>query len=984
MIHAIISDGSGAADVENRLSFIRRILRSRRKSQFPRCVFKGEVYVAGLSGLPVRGYNTGFRDTSRKAFRRAVMPFDLFVSYSRRDNAQDRVSQLVEQIRTDYREFAGRELNPFFDVAAILGMQDWRHRILQGLRESRMFLLCLSPNYLESEYCAWEFAEYLKHEIAQFGAGEGIAPIYFVDVPGWSERGFDEQRVSWVAELRRRQAFDLRPWYDEGKSALRDAAIRERLQTINRQLDERIRRIERAERNVGNTDAHNPRFVGRILELRRLREKVALERIGAIAIIHGLGGIGKTSLAMEYAQAFSHEYGGGRWQVRCEGKSDLRLAIAELSSALGIEFGDDEKRDPQRQFERVLQGLQRFTEAGASSRCLLILDNVDQPALLATEQRRHLPAADWFHLIATTRLGPGILVDLPAESFASVDELPDEDALALLQANLPPDRFAEECELVAARAIVRRLDGFPLALETTAVFLAEYPDVSCQAFLRRMETEGLSVVDRAATESAGTLRHGEKRLSASLAATWERLNGFERHVVAAASLLPPDHIPLPWLRELLGARFPEFAADPGPGYPSPWHGLLRRLAGLRLLQSTSAKDAASEVLVVKMHRLVQEALRPYLETLRDDIESELMSLTLQRAVSYSSPLEWGDLDSAWELSALTALAHDWLARPDGIGVKIAAEIARPLLGRHATYEADALIRPALEHSRAILGDRHAVTATCLIRTAHLLRECDRAEEALTFAEQALTVDLELFGLVHERIARDRNELALGYHALQRFSLAEQSYQQALLSLPECPSGPSNVGLLSVLVRHNLADLHQSAGLFEQAAAEFHAVLTDLEAQLGAGHPFVATAWNNLAVNFHNSRQNASAAEAAYRRALSLFEKSLGLNHARVAKTWHHFGMFYLATGRYDEAVDPLRKAQAILESELAVHRTAAAQRRYDIRSDLLTALIGSGCSNREILVEPGFGPNDLPEIRRRRWRRWTHCWRRYLRPFLKL
>ena len=70
------------------------------------------------------------------------MPCDLFISYSRRDNEQGRITQLVERIKTDFTPFAKRELVPFFDEREIPGMQDWRQRILQGLRESRLLTFC--------------------------------------------------------------------------------------------------------------------------------------------------------------------------------------------------------------------------------------------------------------------------------------------------------------------------------------------------------------------------------------------------------------------------------------------------------------------------------------------------------------------------------------------------------------------------------------------------------------------------------------------------------------------------------------------------------------------------------------------------------------------------------------------------------------------------------------------------------------------------
>ena len=292
------------------------------------------------------------------------------------------------------------------------------------------------------------------------------------------------------------------------------------------------------------------------------------------------------------------------------------------------------------------------------------------------------------------------------------------------------------------------------------------------------------------------------------------------------------------------------------------------------------------------------------------------------------------------------------------------------------------MRPALAQSRIVFGERHEVTATCLVQTAHLMRELGQSEAALPLAEQGLALDLELFGPVHQRIARDRNELALEHHALGRFDQAENLYRQALEAIPATPPGPSEVGLLRVIVRHNLADLHQAAGEFDRAAAEFGDVLDALETQLGDEHPYLATAWNNLAVNFHNSRRHVSEAESAYRRALELFQKSLGPNHLRIATTWHHLAILHLAEGRFAEALEPLRKAQAILEREYPARRALSAQRLQEVREDLLAVMVALGYSTETILAEPGYSREDVPEIRRLRWT--TKWWWKYLRRFVGL
>ena len=155
-----------------------------------------------------------------------TMSYDLFISYSRRDNQEGRVQELVEHISDDYRGFSGEDLAWFFDQRDIEGMDDWRHKILDGLRQSHLFLLVLSPNYLASPYCEWEIIEYLKYEAARAVGGQGVAPIYFVEIPGIDDPTFEERAAAWFARVPRRQQFDLRAWFYEGRQALEREDVR--------------------------------------------------------------------------------------------------------------------------------------------------------------------------------------------------------------------------------------------------------------------------------------------------------------------------------------------------------------------------------------------------------------------------------------------------------------------------------------------------------------------------------------------------------------------------------------------------------------------------------------------------------------------------------------------------------------------------------------------------------------------------------------
>jgi DNA polymerase III delta prime subunit len=183
-------------------------------------------------------------------------------------------------------------------------------------------------------------------------------------------------------------------------------------------------------------DLRNEHFVGRSKEMRWLRETVAFGKMRVLTAINGQDGIGKTALAIEYSRAFAHEYPGGCWVVRCGGREDLRVALAGLAGAYDLDFGftEEEKRDLDLGFERVVGELRQRAESAKPCRTLLVLDNVNRVKLLEPEQVRRLARGDWLHIIATTPLDEhdvfGGRQDL---AFLTLEGLPEEEALALIE-----------------------------------------------------------------------------------------------------------------------------------------------------------------------------------------------------------------------------------------------------------------------------------------------------------------------------------------------------------------------------------------------------------------------------------------------------------------------------------------------------------------------------------------------------------------------
>ena len=266
--------------------------------------------------------------------------YEIFLSYSRQDNvptAQDTtvgwVTALRDHILEDHRRFSTEPLRIFFDAEAIRDMDDWRHRILEGLRASKILLVCLSPSYFASEYCRWEWEEYSRRQVHSLIGHESIASVYFVEVPG-----SDEQKIAkWFDELTRGNFTDIRPWFPAGMQALQLDAVQQRMAVLGESLWERIQRARRATSVPGNLRRRNPFFVGRRAELRQLHEQLRFGTVGVVTAVHGLGGQGKTELAVAYAHDWADGYPAGLWVLGAEGKKELLPLLGEL--AFAPEFG---------------------------------------------------------------------------------------------------------------------------------------------------------------------------------------------------------------------------------------------------------------------------------------------------------------------------------------------------------------------------------------------------------------------------------------------------------------------------------------------------------------------------------------------------------------------------------------------------------------------------------------------------------------------
>lgn len=556
------------------------------------------------------------------------MQYDLFISYSRKDNVNYRVTELKEKIETEYLEFAKEELKCFFDKEEIKGMDDWKQRLLQGLKDSHLLLLILSPNYLDSPYCEWEIVEYLKYEYARATQGDGVAQIYFMEIPGLDGPGFAEKAKAWIEKVSRRQRFDFRPWYNDGADSLKETDVKTRLEELKKSLHDRILRMRRVANALGNLPAPNIRFVGREREMKLLHESVGLGKFGVLTAVHGMGGLGKTAIAFQYAYAYADFYPGGRWQIGCANETNLASVIKKLDLDLKVTFTEEEKKDDIRGAKRILNELESLALKGAEANSsekkspkpavLLLLDNVDHSELIQPPNSDLISGKEWLKVIVTTRMGPEELGDDETkQTLLTIDELPFIDALSLLESYQPNERFKNEDEQEKAGEILKLLGCFTLAVEVAALYLYECKGrVSCAAFLELLKQEGGATgVDIVGAKTKNAITHS-KLVSATLTPTLDILSPEETLILNYAALLPPDTIPVPWLRAMVIKEFPKLGSDALAGLDDPWLSIINHLLSLRLLQIIDLDNDECAPRIVKMHRILIELILERMEQQR--------------------------------------------------------------------------------------------------------------------------------------------------------------------------------------------------------------------------------------------------------------------------------------------------------------------------------------------------------------------------------
>ena len=581
---------------------------------------------------------------------------------------------------------------------------------------------------------------------------------------------------------------------------------------------------------VLNIPARNVNFTGRNKDLRQLRDELRTRRMAVFQplTIHGLGGVGKTQVALEYAHRFRADYD-IIWWMNCGQARYVDASLADLGQRLREAFGVSVPGEGG-VTEVLQQVLQTLSEGLPDKRWLLIYDNAED-----MKELKCLMPGGGGHILITSQDEQWQDIGTSLE----VDKFQPQESVSHLRRRMPDISEAD------AESIADTLENIPLAVAAAGALLA-VTGMSATEYLERLNRQSTR------TYSAD---HPLRAYPPTVAKAWNlSLDELEARSVAAAGLLgicsvmapeiSQDLVNSQAMADTLRALDPTFTEQ----------GMIARLT--RQIDLLALIKVDNNNRQIQVHWVVQAVVR---DRMSDEEAAAARRAVHQMLVSakpegdVDDPQTWRRYRAIWpHLSPSMAM---WSADP--LVRQLLIERVRYLRqrddlerGQRRAEEIERAWRSMLsgepdpelpDLERTVTGKPAPETAASLRRQllrlqfnlANILRDLAQFERARTVDDEVLKGQLKLHGPDHLYTLQTRSSLAADLRALGHYQAALELDEQTYQSSHEV-FGEEFRGTLAAA--HNLALSYRLTGRFRQALVQDRQILERRAAVLGPTNP----------------------------------------------------------------------------------------------------------------------------------------------------
>lgn len=712
-------------------------------------------------------------------------------------------------------------------------------------------------------------------------------------------------------------------------------------------------------------------FLGRHDALAILEDEAAGDRDPVVAhVIHGLGGVGKSTLAARYAASCDLN---PVWWITADTAANIDTGLAGLAEALQPGIAAECPQAVLR--ERALQWL------ASHDGWLLVLDNVTSPAeiqflvssvpagrFVMTSRR----AAGWHGIASPIRLDvlePGEAVDLLARiityggprdldgaeplcrelgylplaieqvgAYIAEAGITPREYMALL-ARAPAAMFAEGAEGTDPERTIARiwrvtldhLAGEPLTGQLLRTLAWYAPDAIPRSLLEPL-AEPISL-HRAIRQLAGY----------SMITVHDGMIGIHRLVQAVARTPDPadphryPHLVGEAQRQavaLLTSALP--GADPSSELATwpQWRQILPHIEAMTAHSTPNALETAYLLTLAAAFLDSQGATartvphfarsRGIYHALLGASDPATLACNNNLALAYEAA---GNLKAATSLLELTrADADRELGASHPYTLTAANNLAGAYQGAGNLQQAIPLYRETLAARGQALGQSHPDTLDSLRNLADAYRDAGRLEQAIQLLTQAAREQAQVLGPAHPSTLITRRSLACAYREARDLPSAITLFEQALDDTQRVMGADHP---FTLAVRTELADAYGLAGKPQRAIPMLEQIVTDRERENGPDHPAALEARGVLAM----LRQNAGdypQALADFEPLLADMERVLGPTHPSTLTTRNNLAATYQAAGDLDRAIRLFEQTLADREQALTYDHPATVGSRNNL------------------------------------------------------
>src|SRR5271170_1348308 len=618
---------------------------------------------------------------------------------------------------------------------------------------------------------------------------------------------------------------------------------------------------------------NNPHFIGRSNLLETLRDKLIDEKprkFNHRVALYGMGGVGKTQVAIEYVVRYKTEYNAVFW-ITAKDHASLLQGFQDIAGV--TKCVDNDAMNAASVARETLTWLEK------QSSWLLVLDNVDDISVVYG----HLPdTIGEGHLLITTR-DPNA-TGIPAEGL-QVEVFDPETAtdMFLLRSNMSDNGNATI--RLEAVGIVTELGFLALAIEQAAAFIRE----SLKDIFKF-----LAIYSASRKKVLAQRPRAHWAYDHVVATTWslsfdtvKKRNPDAAQLLKLFAFLNPDEILV------------EFLEDGKAGLPEPLNTLIGDSfefnKALGDLEQFSLIRRPGDGRTISIHRLVQAVIK---DNLVKEDKQKFMKIAVALFGCAFPQFQEDERQICREyqsqvvgpLLTLTELGTEEVAN-------VLLRVGCFLYADGKSDGAERFQGKAVELYTVIFSDDDSRTLTAMGHLAETYRDLGRTIEAADLQQQVLAAREKILGSEDPDTLTSMNNLAGTYAALGRRKEAADLHVKALEAQQRI-LGNEHPDILASM--NNLAQAYNALGRTKEAAGLHEMVLEVCQRVLGSKHPNTLMSMRNVASTYHALHRTKEAV-ALGEKVLDARQILLGSEHPDTLTSMSDLALTYQALGRTKES-----------------------------------------------------------------------------------